>query len=95
VVIAFHANPRFESEPGSSAREGYDDLVAALERQARAFKKSVMVIHGDTHRYRVDRPLPSVPNLVQMEVLGSPGVGWTRVTITPDETALFEFELVQ
>jgi len=95
VVVAFHANPRFEAKPGSPAREGYDDLVAALEREAHAFGKPVAVIHGDTHQYRVDRPLPSAPNVVRMEVLGSPGVGWTRVTVSPEEPAVFAFELVQ
>jgi hypothetical protein len=95
VVVAFHANPRFEAKAGSPAREGYDDLVAALEREAHAFGKPVAVIHGDTHHYRVDHPLPSTPNLVRMEVLGSPGVGWTRVTVTPGESPAFAFELVQ
>jgi len=95
VVVAFHANPRFEARPGSPAREGYDHLVAALERKARAFGKPVAVIHGDTHQYRVDYPLPSAPNLVRMEVLGSPGVGWTRVTVPRDGAAAFGFELVK
>jgi hypothetical protein len=95
VMVAFHANPRFEAQPGSAAREGYDDLVAALEHEARAFGNPVAVIHGDTHQYRVDHPLLSAPNVVRMEVLGSPGVGWTRVTVPREGPAVFAFELVQ
>jgi hypothetical protein len=95
VVVAFHADPRFESSAGSRAREGYDDVVTALERGAHAFRKPVLVIHGDTHRYRVDHPLPGTPNLVRMEVLGSPGVGWTRVSVDPDRPEVFGFELVR
>jgi hypothetical protein len=95
VVVAFHANPHFESAAGSRAREGYDDVVAALEREARAFGKPVLVIHGDTHHYRVDHPLPGTPNLARMEVLGSPGVGWTRVSVDPGRPEVFGFELVR
>lgn len=94
VVVAFHANPHFESAVGSPPREGYDDLVAALEREAHALVKPVLVIHGDTHHYRVDHPFSAVPNLVRMEVLGSPGVGWTRVSVDPGRPHVFGFELV-
>jgi hypothetical protein len=95
VLVAFHADPRFESPAGSRAREGYDDVVTALEREAHAFGQPILVIHGDTHRYRVDHPLPGTPNLVRMEVLGSPGVGWTRVSVDPGRPEVFSFELVR
>ena len=95
IVVSFHANPRFDSPAGSRAREGYDDVVAALEREASAFEKPVLVIHGDTHHYRVDHPLPGTPNLVRMEVLGSPWVGWTRVSVDPGRPEVFSFELVR
>jgi len=89
LVVAIHGNPRFEAARGSRAREGYDDFVHALVKQARAFAKPVLFIHGDTHRYRVDRPLADVPNLVRLETFGSPHVGWVRVTVDPGLAEVF------
>jgi hypothetical protein len=97
VVVAFHANPNFERPAGSRARMGHDDLVRALAEQARAFAGPVLVIHGDTHTYRVTRPLvikgaEDVGNLSRLESFGSPATGWVRVTIDSRDPALFVIE---
>jgi hypothetical protein len=41
----------------------------------------VLVVHGDTHRYRFDAPLP-LENVMRLEVFGSPFLDWVRVTVT-------------
>jgi hypothetical protein len=99
VVVAFHVNPHFERPPGSRARRSHDDLVRALAQHARAFARPVLVIHGDTHTYRVSRPLvingaEDVANLTRLESFGSPAVGWVRVTLDPEDRALFVIEPV-
>lgn len=49
----------------------------------------VVVLHGDTHVFRRDRPLADpatgrpVPNVVRVETYGSPLVGWVEVTVDP------------
>jgi hypothetical protein len=100
VVVAFHANPRFERPAGSRARLGHDDLVRALTEHARAFARPVLVVHGDTHTYRLDRPLaidgaPDVTTVTRVESFGSPVVGWVRVTVDPARPELFVVEPVQ
>jgi hypothetical protein len=100
VVVAFHANPRFESPAGSRARLGYDDLVRALTEHARALGRPVLVVHGDTHTYRLDRPLvihgaPDLTSVTRVESFGSPVVGWVRVTVDPSRQELFVVEPVQ
>jgi hypothetical protein len=99
VVVAFHANPRFEQPAGSRARRGHEDLVRALAEHARAFPHPVLVVHGDTHTYRLDRPLaihgaPDLSNVTRLESFGSPMTGWVRVTIDPGRPELFVVEPV-
>ena len=89
LVIAIHGNPRFEAARGSRARRGYDDFVRALVKRVREFAKPVLLIHGDTHRYRVDQPLADAPNLIRLETFGSPHVGWVRVTVDPALAEVF------
>jgi len=89
LVIAIHGDPRFEARTGSRAREGFDEFVLALIRQAREFARPVLLIHGDTHRYRLDRPLPNAPNLVRLKTFGAPHVGWVKVTVDPASPELF------
>jgi hypothetical protein len=99
MVVAFHANPRFDRPAGSRARLGHDDLVRALADHARVFAQPVLVVHGDTHTYRLDRPLaihgaPDLDTVTRVESFGSPKVGWVRVTVAPDRPELFVVEPV-
>jgi len=81
VVIALHA----DLWTGNAA---YAGILAALADDAQRYSGSVLVVHGDTHRYRFDRPLTDprsgqvVPNVTRLEVFGSPFVNWTHVTVT-------------
>ena len=98
-MVALHANPYFERPAGSRARQGYDDLVRALANHGRGFARPVLVVHGDTHTYRLDRPLsihgaPDLKNVSRVESFGSPTTGWVRVTVDPDRPELFVVEPV-
>jgi hypothetical protein len=59
--------------------------------------KPVLLVHGDTHTYRVDAPFTEatgvpLPNLSRVETYGSPIVGWVKVTVDPAGAQLFTFE---
>jgi hypothetical protein len=73
VFVFMHADPRF-------GRVGTDDayarLRAVLATHASWFKDSLVLVHGDTHVYRDDEPLPG---LRRLEPWGSPLVSWMRV----------------
>ncbi|OGA95844.1 MAG: hypothetical protein A3G27_08260 [Betaproteobacteria bacterium RIFCSPLOWO2_12_FULL_66_14] len=71
LVVLMQANP-FVRSP----RDGYADLRAKLEMLGKRNAGRVVLIHGDTHLYRDDEPLPGVRRI---EVWGSPFVSWTRV----------------
>jgi len=74
LVILMQANP-FVTFP----RDGYAQLRSRLELLSTRLPGRIVLIHGDTHVYRDDEPLPG---LRRIEVWGSPIVAWKRVGIS-------------
>jgi hypothetical protein len=71
LVVLMQANP-FVTAP----RDGYAPLRLRLQDLGVRFPRRIVLIHGDTHLYRDDEPLPGVR---RVEVWGSPFVDWTRL----------------
>ncbi|MCU0259210.1 MAG: hypothetical protein MUF56_09335 [Solirubrobacteraceae bacterium] len=97
VVVFMQANPGFFGKPRLPNRQdGFAGVRAQLALLARGFGGPVLLVHGDTHRHRVDRPLVDlqtgapVPNLTRVEVFGTPQLGWVKVTVDPASADLFE-----
>jgi hypothetical protein len=69
---------------------GYSDILAALAEEAQRYPGEVLVIHGDTHWFRFDRPLVDprsgrhIENVTRLEVYGSPFINWIYVTANTD-----------
>ncbi len=76
LVVFMHANP-FDGPRAS----GFDALREALAALGRRMPGRVVVLHGDTHLYKDDEPLPGVR---RVEVWGSPFTRWTQGAIHPD-----------
>ena len=75
IFVFLHADPHFErNAPG----DGYARLRAVLAAHAEWFAGRLVLVHGDTHIYRDDQPLPG---LRRIEVWGSPFVAWLRGSI--------------
>ena len=95
VMIVMQANPGFELAP--EMRTGYEDLLAALEQETVAFGKPVVLAHGDTHTFRVDKPMIASPtgerveNFTRVETFGSPEVNWVRATVDASDPEVFAF----
>lgn len=95
IMIAIQANPGFMRPP--EKRTGYNDFLATLERETLAFDKPVVLVHGDTHTFRVDKPMISattgqrVENLTRVETFGSPDVNWVRATVDTSDPEVFAF----
>lgn len=43
----------------ASGLTGYEDFIVALEAETKAFAKPVVLVNGDSHYFRIDKPLPS------------------------------------
>lgn len=98
TVIAFHAHPGFAAHGrgGMSVRHAWflDRLVAWAKHD----RRPLLLIHGDTHTYRVDKPLvdPATgerfEHVTRLESHGSPWLGWTRVDVLPSSAEPFRFQ---
>jgi hypothetical protein len=97
VVLFFQADPLFEFP--FPFRSGFNSFIAALQRHAEEFPKPILIVHGDSHRLRLDRPLrtPSnkiVRNLVRLIVPGASTIEAVAVTVEPDADPPFAFARV-
>ncbi len=78
-------------------RPGLERLYTALAEHAIAFGRPVVLAVGDTHVFRVDKPLylPDdgglVENFTRVETFGSPDVHWVRVVVDPTTPWVFTF----
>jgi hypothetical protein len=85
VVLFMQANP-WAAPTGRYF--GYRELLATLAKETLGFDGEVLLVHGDTHRYRVDGPLSDpatgapVANFTRVEVFGSPGMNWVRIRVS-------------
>lgn len=84
VVLFMQANPWSVTGP---RRAAFAPLFETLIRETLDFSGEVVLIHGDTHRFRVDQPLlhpetrRRIRNFTRIEVFGSPSVNWVRVRV--------------
>lgn len=75
----------------------FDDYLRTLSEELETYDKPVAYLHGDTHIFRVDRPLYSLKtkrvfeNFTRVETFGWPDSHWVRVTLDPADPQLFRF----
>ncbi len=73
--------------------DGYDRFIDALVAETRAYDGQVLLVHGDTHFFKVDKPFINqanlIPNLTRVETFGSPNAHWVRVDVNPAAPELF------
>ena len=78
LVILMQANPFLK--PRGGAADGFAALRERLAQFVKAHPGKVVLVHGDTHQYRDDEPMPG---LRRIEVPGAPQVRWLRANISP------------
>lgn len=78
-----------------SPNTAYKDYVAALAEELESFDKPVAYVHGDTHLFRIDKPLYSgktsrvFENFTRIETFGWPDSHWVRIDVDPSDPQLF------
>lgn len=99
IVIAIQANTNLESfKHREDAPNGYLEFNEQLRSETLAFPGQVLLLHGDTHHHRIDRPLRNplsgeqVGNFTRVESYGSPFLGWVKVTADEADPQVFRFE---
>lgn len=98
VMVLQQANifPEVTPFPGKTG-SGTAAVREALEREVLAFGKPVVLAHGDSHYFRVDKPLgrrfgvASIANFTRVETFGSATHHWVEVTVERDDPNIFTF----
>jgi hypothetical protein len=101
LMLFLQGNP-FPFTPSDSNLDGFEEFLASLEAETLKFTKPVVLAHGDTHYFRVDKPLPRpdpdgnrrtrIVNFTRVENFGSPDVSWVRGIVDPHDPKLFSFK---
>lgn len=98
VMIVIQANPGFELPLTDPNRTGFNDFLDALRAETIAFDGQVVLVHGDSHNFRIDKPmlqgpgLPSIGNFTRVETFGSPNVQWLKVRVDAESPNIFIFD---
>jgi hypothetical protein len=117
VMIVWQANPGWDATDGTRAPtrdpqtlaetdgqpDGYQELLTALRDETVAFRRPVAVVHGDSHYFRVDKPLLDsqgrrLENFTRVETFGdhqengTNDVNWLKVTVDPRSREVFSYQ---
>ncbi len=100
VVIVTQANPGWSGATQRVAQlgTGFRVIFDVLEDDAIVFGRPVLVIIGDSHLFRIDKPLTAarsgriLENVLRLEVPGDVQAHWVRVKVDPAKRGLFSFE---
>lgn len=105
IMIIQQANifPDFSpfKPPAAGQLNGFADELALLEKEAIAFKKPVVLVHGDSHYFRIDKPMgprgrfettPIVENFTRVETFGQPNHHWVQVFVDEHDAQVFTFK---
>jgi hypothetical protein len=117
VMLVSQANPGWDKTDGTRAPlrdpktlaetdgqpDGFQDYLLALRDQVVAFRRPVAYVHGDSHYFRVDRPLLDaagrrLENFVRVETFGDNqangdnDVQWVRVEVDARTREVFSFQ---
>jgi hypothetical protein len=105
LMVIMQADPGFDLPETETVNErmapevnGYTGFLNALAAETQAFDGQVVMVHGDTHFFKMDKPMFNQANLLKnftrVETFGSPNVHWVKVTVDRDSDNVFHFEPV-
>ena len=98
VMIVIQANPNFDLPATSPQRTGFNDFLAALEEETLAATVPVVLVHGDSHYFRIDKPMLGtssrrrVERFTRVETFGELDNHWLHVTVDPGNPNVFVFD---
>jgi hypothetical protein len=100
VMVVWQADPNFNNEQhlaDTRSWDAYPQYVDALRRNTIAFGGQVALVHGDSHYFKVDKPLNGadggvLANFTRVETFGARNTHWVSATIDPADPNLFVFE---
>jgi hypothetical protein len=105
LVLVFQADPGFDlpetvdkDESQSPRFSGYRNFISNVITETERFQGQVLLVHGDTHFFKMDKPLYSpgklLANLTRLQTFGSPLIHWVRVTVDTRNANVFTVQPV-
>jgi len=97
VMLIMQANPHFDLAATNRVRRGFNEMLQVLERETLAFGKPVVLVHGDSHYFRIDQPLLGsrskrrIENFTRVETFGNPDVHWLKASVDHRDPNVFTF----
>lgn len=99
VMVIAQADLNFNNEQKLADTRSWDafpDYVNALRDAALAFPGQVVYVHGDSHYFKLDKPISGpkggvVPNFTRLETFGARNTHWVSATIDPENPDVFTF----
>jgi hypothetical protein len=113
VMLIAQANPGFDQSDPTRApvrdprtlapEDGFTNFLRALREETVAFRRPVVLVHGDSHYFRIDKPLQDaqgrrLENFTRVETQGDNAqngnndVHWTKVHVDPRSDEVFSFQ---
>jgi hypothetical protein len=101
VMIICQADPNFNNEEHLTNPHDWDAYPAYVDKLralTEAFSGQVVLIHGDSHYFKVDKPLNHtngggvLGNFTRLETFGARNTHWVSARIDADDPNLFIFE---
>jgi hypothetical protein len=100
IMVIWQADPNFNNEQHLADIRSYDAYgryVEALRNETLAFRGQVVLVHGDSHYFKVDKPLNGptsgvLANFTRVETFGARNTHWVAAHIDPTDPNLFVFE---
>jgi hypothetical protein len=85
--------------PQLDANNGYSDFVHTLVAETHSFAGQVLLVHGDSHYFKVDKAMINddgrlTANFTRVEVFGSKDNSWVEMTVDPTTKNVFSFKPV-
>ena len=100
IVVVAQGDPGFDlpeteelDESADPAFSGFRHFMSKLVEQTEQYAGQVLFVHGDTHFFKLDKPLYSptklLPNFTRLQTFGSPSLHWVRVVVDPASANVF------
>ena len=105
VVVVVQADPGFDlpeteevDESVAPGFSGYRTFMSELAQETEQYKGQVLFVHGDTHFFKMDKPLHApgkmLTNFTRLETFGSPSLHWVKVTVDTKSENVFQVQPV-
>lgn len=100
IMLVFQADLNFNNEQHLADTRSYDAFpayAAALASASLAFSGQVALVHGDSHYFKIDKPLNTpqggvISNFTRVETFGARNTHWVAATIDAHNPYVFSFE---